>query len=122
AAILHANNLRDMEADRAVNKRTLAVLLGRENAIKEYVFLIVGAYALLALMVTIDVMPLTTLIAFITLPEARRLVNIFRTEEDPEKLHPAQGRTAKLHGQFGILIVVGWLLWLAGEAIYVQFF
>ncbi|MEL6272395.1 MAG: prenyltransferase, partial [Chloroflexota bacterium] len=122
AAILHANNLRDMEADRAVNKRTLAVLLGRENAIKEYSFLIIGAYALLGFMVTFRVMPMTTFIAFITIREARALVNIFRNEDDPEKLHPAQGRTARLHGQFGILIVIGWLVWLAGEALYMQYF
>lgn len=117
AAILHANNIRDMEADIAVNKRTLAVMLGRANAIKEYIFLVYGAYIALVGMVIFRLMPPTVLIALITLPEAIRLVTIFRTETAPEKLHPAQGRTAKLHGQFGLLIVAGWLAWIAGAAL-----
>ncbi len=117
AAILHANNIRDIEADRAVNKRTLAVLLGRENATKEYILLIVAAYASLLGLVLGGLIPPTALVAFITLPEALRLINIFRTETDPSKLHPAQGRTAKLHGQFGLLIVAGWLLWVGVAAL-----
>jgi len=114
AAILHANNIRDMEADRAVNKKPLAVRLGRDGAIKEYVFLMYGAYVALVLLVLLRIMPPTVLVALVTLPEARRLVRVFRTETDPAKLHPAQGQTAKLHGQFGLLIVAGWLAWHGG--------
>lgn len=113
AAILHANNMRDMEADIAVNKRTLAVMLGREGGRVEYTVLMLGAYALLVALVIARVMPPTVLVALITLPEAWRLVGVFRTETDPTVLHPAQGQTAKLHGQFGLLIVAGWLMWLA---------
>lgn len=112
AAILHANNMRDLEADKAVNKRTLAVLLGREGGKVEYTVLMLGAYVFLVGLVIGRVMPPTVLIALITLPEAWRLIGVFRTETDPAKLHPAQGQTAKLHGQFGILIVAGWLIWL----------
>ena len=42
AAILHANNIRDMDADRAVNKRTLAVIFGIRFARAEYIFLVLG--------------------------------------------------------------------------------
>jgi len=117
AAILHANNMRDLEADRAVNKRTLAVLLGRERGKVEYLVLVAGGYIALVVLVLLRVMPPTTLAALVTLPEAWRLIRIFRTEEDPAKLHPAQGRTAKLHGQFGLLIVIGWLVWLGLTAL-----
>lgn len=111
SAILHANNIRDMEADRAVNKRTLALLLGRNGAILEYMFLIDGAYLTLVVLVGVGWIPFTSLIALITLPEAYRLIQVFRTETDPLKLHPAQGQTARLHGRFGLLIVLGWLLY-----------
>ncbi|MEO0563555.1 MAG: hypothetical protein AAF125_15715, partial [Chloroflexota bacterium] len=90
-------------------------------AIREYQVLMYGAYLALAVLVVLRVMPLTTLIAFITLPEARRLVGVFSTETDPQELHPAQGQTAKLHGRFGLLIVAGWLLWLMGLWIYANF-
>ncbi len=112
AAILHANNLRDMDADRAVNKRTLAVLLGRNAARVEYVLLVGGAYITLAALVLLLYLPPPTLLAFLTAGEARTLIRIFNTEVDPQVLHSAQGRTAKLHGRFGLLMVVGWLLWL----------
>ncbi|MBK9124619.1 MAG: 1,4-dihydroxy-2-naphthoate octaprenyltransferase [Chloroflexi bacterium] len=117
AAILHANNLRDMEADRAANKRTLAVLLGRPAARVEYVVLVGGAYVALAALIVFGAVPVTTALVALTLPEARALIRIFNTEDDPATLHPAQGRTARLHGRFGLLMVAGWLLWLLLDAL-----
>ncbi|MDL1902186.1 1,4-dihydroxy-2-naphthoate octaprenyltransferase [Anaerolineae bacterium CFX9] len=117
AAILHANNIRDIDSDRAVNKRTLAVLLGLRAARVEYVLLVGGAYVLVGVMIILGVMPLTTALAALTLPEALRLIGIINTSRDPMLLHQAQGRTAKLHGRFGLWIVVGWLIWLALDAL-----
>lgn len=112
AAILHANNIRDMDADRAVNKRTLAVRFGLRFARAEYLFLIYGTYIALGLFVILGIVPPTTLIALLTLPEAIELVNTVNTQTDVKLLHRVQGRTARLHGRVGLLIVVGWLVWL----------
>lgn len=117
AAIMHANNVRDLDADRAVNKRTLAVKLGRQNARIEYIVLVAGAYLSVGLLVLLGVIPLTTLLVLITVPEARRLVDIIRTSEAVPLLHQAMGRTAKLHGRFGLWLVVGWALWLLLDAL-----
>lgn len=108
AAIMHANNNRDLEADRAVNKRTLAVRLGRAGSRIEYVVLVGGAYAAVVVLILLRVMPMTTLLVLVTLPEANRLIGIVRTHEDVPMLHQAMGRTAKLHGRFGLWLVVGW--------------
>lgn len=113
AAILHANNLRDMESDRSVNKRTLAVILGRRGARIEYALLVYGAYVALLALVILDFVPVPALAAFFTVPQAYALVKVFNTQTDPLTLHPAQGRTAQLHGRFGLLMVVGWLVGLA---------
>ena len=110
AAILHANNIRDMEADRAVNKRTLAVLFGIRFARAEFIFLVIGAYIAQAAVIAAGVMPPLTLLTLITLPEALRLIKIINTSSAIPLLHQAQGRTAKLHGQVGLLMVVGWSL------------
>lgn len=112
AAILHANNLRDLEADRVAHKRTLAVLFGRDIARIEYKILVFGAYISLLALAAFQVVPVTALAALATISEARTLAHIFDTETDAQKLHPAQGRTAKLHGQFGLFMVLGWLLWI----------
>lgn len=110
AAILHANNIRDMDADRAVNKRTLAVIFGIRFARAEYMFLVIGTYIAQILLILMGILPVTTLLTLITLPEAMRLINIFNTSREVSLMHQAQGRTAKLHGQIGILIVIGWPL------------
>ena len=110
AAILHANNIRDMDADRAVNKRTLAVIFGIRAARAEYAALLSGAYIAQALVIASGLMPLATLLSLIVLPEAWRLCRIIYTADSVPLLHQAQGRTAQLHGQFGGLMVVGWAL------------
>jgi 1,4-dihydroxy-2-naphthoate octaprenyltransferase len=117
AAILHANNVRDIDSDRAVNKRTLAVILGLKAARVEYLILVGGAYVMVVLMILVGFMPITTLLVAVTLPEAYRLIQIIFTSSDNALLHQAQGRTARLHGQFGLWLVVGWLVWLAADAI-----
>lgn len=117
AAILHANNVRDIESDRAVNKRTLAVLLGLKAARIEYLVLVGGAYVMVALMILAGVMPVTTLLVLVTLPEANPLIQIIFNSRDNALLHQAQGRTAKLHGQFGMWLVIGWAVWLIIDAI-----
>lgn len=110
SAILHANNIRDMEADRAVNKRTLAVIFGIRFARAEFIFLVIGAYVSQAVVVAAGLMPPLTLLTLITLPEALRLIKIFNTSEAVPLLHQAQGGAAKLHGQVGLLLVAGWSL------------
>lgn len=117
AAILHANNIRDMDADRAVNKRTLALILGLRWARIEYAVLVYGTYILLAGLVIFGAAPWPVLLALLTLPEAYRLERIIATSSDVQLLHQAQGRTARLHGRFGILMVAGWLLYLAAAAV-----
>ena len=109
AAILHANNIRDMDADRAVNKRTLAVVFGIRFARAEYIFLVLGAYVAQMLVTVAGFLPVAALLTLITLPEAFRLIRIFNTSRAVPLLHQAQGRTAKLHGQFGLLLVLGCL-------------
>ena len=109
AAILHANNIRDMDADRAVNKRTLAVIFGIRFARAEYIFLVLGAYVAQALVMVAGFLPVAALLTLITLPEAIRLIRIFNTSRAVPLLHQAQGRTAKLHGQYGLLLVLGFL-------------
>jgi 1,4-dihydroxy-2-naphthoate octaprenyltransferase len=112
AAILHANNIRDIDADRSVNKRTLAVMFGIETARLEYKLLLAACYGSQFVLIFLGMMPAPTLLTLMTVPEARRLIGVIDTETQPLKLHIAQGQTARLHGRIGLLLVVGWLAWL----------
>jgi 1,4-dihydroxy-2-naphthoate octaprenyltransferase len=118
AAILHANNVRDMEADRAAHKRTLAVLFGRGFARAEYFFWLGGAYLSLIVLVAAGQMPWLTLAALGTLQESRYLIQLALRSEDTPTLHMVQGRTAQLHRDFGILLIIGWLVTLLIKAAF----
>ncbi len=109
-AILHVNNVRDMEYDRAHGKRTLANLLGRRAAGVEYALLVLGAYALLPALVAGRVLPPLALLALLTLPRAVRLVRALGTSEGVLPLDGVMMGTAKLHRDFGLLLALGLLL------------
>jgi 1,4-dihydroxy-2-naphthoate octaprenyltransferase len=114
AAILHANNLRDIDTDRLNNKRTLATVFGRAGARIEYYLLVGGTFVSQWVLIGMGVVPWPTLITTVMLPLAWRLMQIAATEVEAAKLHPVLRQTAVLHMRFGILYVIGWViaLWL----------
>jgi 1,4-dihydroxy-2-naphthoate octaprenyltransferase len=114
AAILHANNLRDLEIDRQFGKRTLATILGRAGANVEYYVLIGGTYLSLLVLVAAGVAPWPTLISAITLPAAIKLMRAVARESTPPGLQPVLRQTAQLHARFGVLLVAGWLAAVIG--------
>jgi 1,4-dihydroxy-2-naphthoate octaprenyltransferase len=110
AAILHANNLRDLEADREGGKLTLAVRFGRPFARAEYLFLTLGGHVAALILAALGQTPLGTLLVLLTLPETLRLCRIALTTEDVPTLHLVLVHTARLHKWFGVAYVGGWLL------------
>ena len=106
-AILHANNLRDIENDRIHGKRTVATLIGRRAATWEYVFLIAAGYVALAIMVAVGVAPWPALVAFVTLPAAVSAVRLALRTTNPKALNFVLVRTALLHTRFGLLLAAG---------------
>ncbi len=106
ASVLTANNLRDIEFDKSRGAITLAVLLGRERGLVFYTAEILGAYAAAALLVLLRVLPLYSLLALLTLPQAVGMVRRFRSSI-PENADPL---TAQLVQNFGILYIAGLLL------------
>lgn len=116
AAILHANNLRDLDSDKQIGKRTLATLLGREGARLEYYILIGGTYLSLLVLAVLGIAPWLALITIATLPTAWRLIRLAANESDAKALHPLLRLTARLHMQFGTLLVVGYIAsWIVGN-------
>lgn len=81
--ILVVNNLRDIETDRAANKRTLAVLLGRKAMQAEYLLCLVGAYLLPLLMALSGLLSFWILLTWITLPQGWALYRLLQKSEGP---------------------------------------
>lgn len=103
-AILQANNIRDIEDDTAANKRTLATFIGHRWAVREYVILLLGSYAVLGALTIGGLIPLGALLVFLTLPKAIELVRVVRTRTSAPALNLLLRKTAGLHLQFGGLL------------------
>lgn len=115
--ILHANNLRDIENDRATGKRTIASIIGREWANREMYLLLAATYVSLIVAAIVGALPWPALIALATLPLARPIVQVVRTSTNPRRLNLALMHTAQLHMRFGAVLALGlianwiWVSW-----------
>jgi 1,4-dihydroxy-2-naphthoate octaprenyltransferase len=108
-AILVINNLRDARTDAVAGKRTLVVRFGQRFGRIEYTICLLGAYALIAASLGLDILPTGTALAFVALPFAivqlRRLAHVSGAE-----LNPMLGQTAR-HGMLlSALLSAGVLL------------
>ncbi|GAB6043106.1 1,4-dihydroxy-2-naphthoate polyprenyltransferase [Endothiovibrio diazotrophicus] len=110
AAVLTVNNYRDLESDRRVGKRTLAVVLGREASRRLYGLLIAAPFVLAAVLAWDGLTGAATVA--ILLPPARKLVLRFRREPVGPAFNEILAATAKLQMLFGVLLCGG-LLWVA---------
>lgn len=110
AAILHANNLRDAEPDRARGKRTVATLLGPAAAAWEYHLLVLGAYAIVAALALTRQASPAILLCLLTLPLAVSLVRRVAATQEPRVLNLVLRQTAALHLRFGALLIAGLLV------------
>jgi 1,4-dihydroxy-2-naphthoate polyprenyltransferase len=108
-AILVVNNLRDIQTDRSVGKRTLAVVLGKRNTRLEYAVLVVVAYLTPLLLWLQGHLGAFFWLPWLSAPLAIWLVRyVSRTEGRP--LNLALKRTGQLHLAFGLLFALA--LWL----------
>ncbi len=112
AAILHANNTRDILYDRQARIRTLAGLVGFENAKSIYYFLVGAAYTCSALMIVTGTLPIWSLAVFMTFPAAARNLPTVRKARgaSPAALATIDVESAKLHLSFGVLYIATLLL------------
>ena len=107
AAILQANNIRDIEADKAHGKNTLATVISRRAANWELGVLIYGAFVLTGLLVLLGYAPWPVLLTLLSLRLAIPVVRIvFQTDE----LQDIVEQSAKLHLEYGVLLIIGMLV------------
>ncbi len=109
-AILHANNIRDREVDRAHRKRTLANLLPRRVADLEFQALVLLPWPLLVAMVALDPASWPIAISLLALPKALQLARTIPDAHTPHELNPYVRKSAGLHMQLGLLIALGYLV------------
>jgi len=110
AAILVANNVRDIETDRIAGKRTLAVILGRQPARWMYTLVVVLAYAAIAIAAAAGVLPSWTMLTFVSIPLAVQPVRTIFTQTEGPPLIGVLKATARLQLVFAALLALGVLI------------
>jgi 1,4-dihydroxy-2-naphthoate octaprenyltransferase len=110
AAILQANNIRDLVSDKARGKHTLATVIGRRAATWELAGLVYGAFGITGLLVLSGHAPWPVLVTLLTLRHALPAVRIAFATDNVEAINIALFHTVKLHLEYGGLLIVGLLV------------
>jgi 1,4-dihydroxy-2-naphthoate octaprenyltransferase len=109
-AILVANNLRDIETDERVGKRTLAVRIGTRGSQLQYFALLLVAFVVPVVGWRMCGWPVASLAALLVAPlciaPGRRVL----MHTDPAELLPVLGETARVVGIYGLLLGLGLVL------------
>jgi 1,4-dihydroxy-2-naphthoate octaprenyltransferase len=106
-AILVVNNLRDIDTDARAGKRTLAVQIGPRNTVREYMLLLLVAYAMPVLLTLTAATSPAVLLALLSLPLTVPLLRVVRPGGDPRRLNAVLKGTARLALAFSLLFAVG---------------
>lgn len=107
SAILVANNIRDIDTDSMVGKRTVAVILGRRRARAFFVSLVGGAFGIAAVGALLGLTPRWTALALLAAPLAVPLIRTIRSDSDGPALIRALEKTARLHLFVGVGLAIG---------------
>jgi 1,4-dihydroxy-2-naphthoate octaprenyltransferase len=108
-AIIVVNNLRDVEQDRAANKRTIAVRVGARATTFEYGTLMTLPYALLTIIVVLHALPLAALLTWLSLPLALQATRRVFTQSG-RALNAALAETGQTALVYSVLFAVGMVL------------
>jgi 1,4-dihydroxy-2-naphthoate polyprenyltransferase len=110
AAIMMANNIRDLEGDKKSGRKTLAILTGRSHAITiQMMFFIVSYLWIIGLIIFGHLTP-WALLVFLSIPKPITAILIFKKYLQPLEVAPAMKETAITNTLFGLLLGIGILI------------
>jgi 1,4-dihydroxy-2-naphthoate octaprenyltransferase len=109
-AILVVNNVRDLETDRRAGKMTLAVRIGRRNAVMLYRLLVLGAFLVLPIALAAGGASALPLIGLLALPLAVGPMRTMSNRSDGPALNGALAATGALLGVYSLLVTAGLLI------------
>ncbi|MCA1032498.1 1,4-dihydroxy-2-naphthoate polyprenyltransferase [Bacillus timonensis] len=106
-AILLANNIRDLDGDKVNGRRTLAILVGRRNAILVLATMFAVSYIGIVIMIVLGDASPWLLLVFLSIPKPVQAVKGFVGKSKPIEMMPAMKATAQTNTIFGFLLAIG---------------
>ncbi len=110
AAMMLVNDLRDMEIDRAANKRTLVTYVGAQVGRALYLALVLLPYVLVVVAGFPHLAPHGVLLVLLTFSGLLVVISGVLRAETPAALHVVVTRTLRLHTRFSLCLIVGYVL------------
>lgn len=110
AAIMMANNIRDMVGDKESGRRTLAILAGRAAAVIIFMWFFILAYAWIILLVILGTVTPWALLVLLSVIKPLKIIMIFKRYNEPLQVMPAMKDTGITNTLFNFLLAVGLLI------------
>ena len=107
--ILVVNNLRDIDADQAANKITLAIRMGESATRKEYIVLLGISYLILPLLIGLGIIPAWTILVWLSAPRAWKVAQSVQTQSG-RPLNQALAGSGQIALIYSLLFFVGMFL------------
>ncbi|WP_096152843.1 MULTISPECIES: 1,4-dihydroxy-2-naphthoate polyprenyltransferase [Bacillus] len=106
-AILLANNIRDLDGDKENGRKTIAILVGRQNAIHLLAAMFIVSYGLIVYFAFAGYTSFWTFLIFLSIGKPITAVKEFKRNNSNVKMMPAMIATAKTNTIFGFLLIIG---------------
>ncbi|MDQ0160931.1 1,4-dihydroxy-2-naphthoate polyprenyltransferase [Aeribacillus alveayuensis] len=110
AAILLANNIRDLDGDKKNGRKTLAILIGRQKAITLLAGMFITAYLFVLFMILFGYTTWWSFLVLLSIPKATFAVKQFIGKTKPIEMMPAMKATAETNTLFGFLLSIGLII------------
>jgi 1,4-dihydroxy-2-naphthoate octaprenyltransferase len=110
AAIIHLNNVRDMEGDVLASKHTIASFIGMQWSRIWLLVLLLGAYGILVFLALPRHGPHLLLIALWTFPLLVLVISGMMRTDTPASIHVAMRQTLRLETYFTLLLVIALII------------
>lgn len=109
-AILLSNNIRDLDNDRESGRKTIAILIGRKNAIIFLATLFSVAYLLTVVFIIIGILPFWALLTLISSIKAAEATAKFHGKTEPIEMMPGMVATGLTNTMYGFLLGISLLI------------
>ena len=109
-AIMLSNNIRDIVGDTEGGRKTMAILVGRHNAVTVLAGFFIVSYIWIIILVVIGHLTPWALLVLLSVKKPIEAIKLFRAKEKPLEVMPAMKYTAQTNTVFGFLLAVGLLI------------
>jgi len=105
--ILLSNNIRDFDGDKEFGRKTLAILVGKKNALRVLAGMFIVSYIWIFALIITGVTTPWLAVVVLSIPKALTAIKVFKEGKNPLEMMPAMKATAQTNTFFALLLSVG---------------